>query len=235
MAFKLVQMGSIATGTTSCSPTFPQATSPGNLLVCWAADHSVAGIGGGLGNGWIFPAQAAISANSNSYIFWKSVSVASDSPPVIADASASFIVARVAEFTGFWPFTPGIKGGINPGRIGQSGTVSPVATSMTQGYAPGYLFIVSNFLIRPTAGTNVFTDTLNNGVVATDQAENGSTSTVDHYDFLWGVTTSTATFDGDSCAVTGTLSELNVCTFNFEIALPVGQFTSVGHPGARQY
>src|SRR5438477_5453899 len=96
MAIALVgSLGTPVTGTTSVSPTFGQATTAGNLLICWLI---------GAPNGYTLPSgwsQAASSFDGQtSLVLYKANCGASETAPSFTTATNTFMAAALGEFSG---------------------------------------------------------------------------------------------------------------------------------------
>jgi hypothetical protein len=79
------------------------------------------------------------------------------------------------------------------------------------------------------AATKTNTVALNNGATAND-SNNNSTSTVSHYNFGWGVTTSNAVPSAVTVTLTTTkLSQVIACLNTFKLPTPIPLISNLQH------
>ena len=189
MAYALVgSAGTVASGTSSVAPSFGQATSAGNLLICW-----VGGLGGApttTASGW----NQAVVNGAEIAIWYKANSAASETAPTFT-GSTSAMNAMLAEFSGGATSSPLDQTG------GTLGGATPVTvTAAAADAASGELVIVAQYDDLTKAGTVTTSHTYNNGATANINANNDATSTTPHYRFSYGLTTGNSSADNCSAA-----------------------------------
>jgi hypothetical protein len=205
MAITLVgSEGSVATSATnSITPAIPQSTTAGNLLVGF-----VTGNGGvnltTASSGWLRAAGAGGGAQPFGCIFYKlNCGAAEADPTFAADASATWMRAKVNEFTAgasmTWTMEFAGSGGdtVSPSTVFNGGSDALAGDLVVS--ARGFLFSIA---VTPAT----MTETFNNGATATGSVNDKATSSTLHYSFgSWGITTSAAQ---DSATVTFTATSL---------------------------
>lgn len=197
MAIALVgSLGTVATGTTSVAPSFPQSTTAGNCLVYW-----VISTGGSLPasapTGW---STARRSSNALAAIYYKANCGAGESAPA-AVTGATFMAGQLAEFSGI----------VTTSALGDSGasvtTTSPNAVAaVAADAAAGYLVLGASAYLLTMSATVTDSHAYNNGGTALNNANNNGTSTASHYLFSYAITTSNAAADQFTDTFTGTIS-----------------------------
>ncbi len=189
MAYALVgTFGTVATGSTSCAPTFAQTTTANNLLVCWLA--GAAGNFTGL-TGWT---QAVTSGNSNGRAdVWYKVAAGSDSAPTATFTGGTNCAGCLAEFSG------GPTTSLVDTTAGGAVATSPLLLTTAGNLAAnGELICSSDVVVATKAGTDTTTDTYNNGATPTTNRNNDATSIITHYRFAWGTATTSGAAETNS-------------------------------------
>src|SRR3954470_17999843 len=169
--------------------------------------------------GWSIAKQQAGTSCSAS-IFYK-VAAGADAAPTVALVAGAIHNARLSEFSGGVAVTPLDQ------TAGVAGTATPlVATAAAADVGVGDLVIGCGGAINSAARTNTMTHTINNAA-GDVETTNGATSTVSHYDFTYGFTTTKATANSDSFAfLTTQLTGAVIALASFKI--PVTVFTDSG-------
>lgn len=190
MAYALVgSVGTVATGTTSASPTFAQATTAGNLLVAWVVYN---------GSTPITSTQSWVFANSDStaaQVWYKANCAAGETAPVFSRTGVTFMAAALAEFSGGATSSP-----VDRKLASSSGTTPLSLTTLGADIAAGELVLGSQKDLLTKSGTVTTSHTYNNGATATANLNNDATSTADHYRFSYGITTGNSAADNISMA-----------------------------------
>lgn len=194
MAITLVQIGTVASGSNTVAPTFPNPTGAGNLLVaCIAADGAALSLSA---SGWTNRAQGASSWHACD-IFTIDNSSASTANPTFAFTGGTLPTnsfALLMEFTGV----------ANPGTDKSSPNVGTVVTSpvtctcSAADTASGELVVMAFFGTHSKAGTITSASTYNNGITAAGGANNDAVSTTVHYRFEYGFSTGNSVASSDS-------------------------------------
>jgi hypothetical protein len=183
------------------SPTYGQATTAGNLAVCWVASNGTLSI---IGAGWI----AATPINNNCMIYYKENIGANESPPTI-NTFGSETYTQLAEFS-----VVTTNGALDQSKT--TGGTSPLAiTNSASELSPSELIIYNGFW----NGTN--TGGIVSGAAITDGAGNSITPSVSsgvqqanqYYCFMFGIastglptvadsaTASLNVFSGGTCCI----------------------------------
>lgn len=204
MAYALVKAGTIAT----TAPAFGQATTAGNLLILlgWMAEVSI--------TGWSFAEQTSTATAPGGQIWFKANCAASETAPSVPSGTATMLV----EFSGGATTSPLDQ------HKQQSHTInSPIVpANAVADVAAGELVIVVITMNLSKAGTASVTDTFNNGATATNLANNDATSTANHYNLLYGVTTGNSAGDQDTHTEGSmNLAELGACIASFKLGAVV--------------
>jgi len=203
MAIALVgSIGTVATGTTTASPTFGQTTTAGNLIIaqltCSGATVP------GLPSGW----TNFLGTGTGNAIYWKENCNASETAPTFTPGG-SFVAVRLAEYSGAKTVSADDQTG------NSTSTTSPAtATAAGADGAAGSLIVSVDRLVYSMAATKTTSDSFNNGATPTSSADNDATSTIDHYRFSYGITTGNA--GADTNTVTFTIT--NILSTTFRIA-----------------
>lgn len=183
MAYALV--GSV--GTASATPAYAQATSAGNLLICWVR---ASGATSSTSTGWAQAVEKISGAGSTTASIWyRANSTAGEAAPTITN----LIVGALAEFSGGATSLP-------LDQIGsQNGLATPIlAVAAAADTAAGQLVVTTGQWVLSKSATNTTADTYNNGATPTSNLNNDATSTSGHYRFAWGTTTGKTAADQDS-------------------------------------
>jgi hypothetical protein len=222
MAYALVgTIGAVTTGTSGASITPAWGTSENrtanNLLICWVDSYAISTLPSAP-TGWSIAKQVSSTAVTTASIFYK-IAAGSDTAPTIGPVSGAILSGQLAEFSGNASSSP-------LDQTGSATTISTtplVATTAGTDAAAGELVVVAMASRYSIAGTKTTTHTLNNGASATS-TNNDATSTINHYNFAYGITTGNSSADSDSCAFTTTNSQaqaLVIASFKLAaIALP---------------
>jgi hypothetical protein len=184
----------------------------GHLLVCW-----VGVVGGGTAastpSGWSVGLNVVGNLTSSAAAVFYKIAAGGDAAPTIAGISGEFITAQLAEFSGNTA-TPLDQTGSDAGAA--SSPLAPVCGAADAG--AGELVCVAMAAQYVSAGTETFTDNLNNGMVG-QVTDNASTSTANHYHFVWATTTGNSAADSDSIAYTTVnLAGANAIIVSFKVA-----------------
>lgn len=181
-------LGTVATGTSSCSPTFGQSTTAGNLLICWAV-----GVGATVDTpaGW---SKIALGSNPDAAILYKPNCGAGETAPTVTGPT-SFVAAMLGEFSGAATVSPLDVSG----SVGTASTTSPsTVTASGADAASGELACTASVYFYSMAATKTTTHSINNGTL-TGGASNDGTSTVNHYRFgAYAITTANASADANT-------------------------------------
>lgn len=201
MSIALVSLGAVATGGSSASPSFGQATTAGNLLIAWVsgAPNSV-----GTPSGW----TKAVTSSDSALIYYKANCAASETAPVFG----SFVIAaaaQLAEFSGAATSSPLDKTAAN------NGALSPViATALTADAAAGELVVSTSFSVLSKGQTTTSSHAYNNGATTVAASDDDSTAQSRHHRYAYGFTTGNTL--GDS--VTASDSNMNLTSLDAVIA-----------------
>jgi hypothetical protein len=189
MAFALVgALGAATQGAavnTAVTPAWDAGASrtAGNLLICFCASTG-AGTFPTIPAGWS-EARAQIGTSCAAGIYYK-IATGADAAPTIAAIPSSRIAAQLAEFSGNATISPLDQNSFN------GGTTSPRTFTMGAPDATsGELLVLAGADFRSAARTPNDTWTSNNATI-TQAGNNNGVSSVDHYSFGYGVTTSNA-------------------------------------------
>lgn len=201
VAYALVgSEGTVATGTTSCTPSYPQAATAGHLLVVWVSNFGSAGFPttpAGYSNG----AQKAGSSAESISIFYKIAAGTESGTLSISGMSGSGCAAKINEYSGNASSSP-----LDENATGSGSTSPATAAAIIVDGQSGDLVVYGHTFFYSTANTKTTTPTMNNGATA-NQTKNDSTSTVNHYNYGWGITTGNAA--GDSISTTFTTTKIS--------------------------
>lgn len=204
MAIALVSAGSVATGTTSASPSFGQSTTAGNLLILMFCGDT---INSPTISGW----TKAGSSDARAGIYYKANCGAGESAPTVTISQNGFTAAVLLEFSGADTSAPFDKAG----HTATSATSSPMSVTATAAdTASGELVVSAASWNLTKAGTGTTVDTYNNGATANDVGNNDSTSQVSHYRFSYGFTTGNSSADN----LSETQSSMNISSGHAAIA-----------------
>lgn len=221
MAIALVRAGTLASGASTASPTFGQATTAGNFLVCWGESD---GSGGGMSlsgvSGW-----TTISLFNGGNLWYKQNCGAGETAPVVNGqvTSPTNVAAVLAEFSGVATSSPTDQ------QKTVSGVASPTTvTANSADVASGELVIVLDVIVLSKAGTHTTTDSINNGATTNNVGNDDSSSLAEHCRFSWGVTTSNAAADSNT-ATSDSMNLSNIATalVSFKAAPPQATITTV--------
>ena len=193
MAITHVAHGAVATGSPSASPTFGQATTAGNLVVCICVYTSIGTTSMDL-SGWS-TAYYQQGATYSTWVWYKADCADNEPAPTITTVSpVASIWAVLAEFNGAGPATNRWSS-----TSGASGVTPVAATTAGTDVAAGYLALMASIDSLSKAGTVTTSDTFNNGT-ANDLGNNDATSLTTHYRFSYAITTSNSVADSNSHA-----------------------------------
>ena len=194
MAFALVgSLGAVASGNNP-APAFGQATTAGNLLICWGKDID-ATISG---TGW------TLIGTSQAYPIWYRMNCgAAEAAPTFSGGTVSGVV-MLGEFSGGATSSAldqqaeGTNSGLSPRDVTNPGADATSAELL--------ICVLSCGLSK--AGTHTSSISYNNGATNLGGANNDATSTTAHYRFSYGITT------GNSAADVATLTStsMNIST-----------------------
>lgn len=199
MAYALVgSLGAVVQSTSGGSITtlaYGQTPTANNLLILWIACAASANTPG-TPSGWTsWSTGTGISCGCA--ILYK-VAAGGDSAPTISAITSSVQSAMLGEFSGNDHSNPQDQAG------GASGTTTPISgnTGVVDQAAGGLVITCSSAFYSSSSGTKTTSDSLNNGATAHTTTNTGTS--VNHYDFCWGITTSNASADSESLTVTTT-------------------------------
>lgn len=207
MAYALVSLGAVNTGTNAASPTFGQATTAGNLLVAWVSSQS--GSASVSGTGWV----NAAGSGGRASVWYRPNCGAGESAPSVAGITSTS--AQLAEFSGGHLTSP----------LDQTGT-STVITSpdtVTNGGSDGdvgELILGASTYVYSVAAAKTTSHAYNAGATATPGANNDATSTVAHYRFSFGITASLTTDALTDTFTTTSISTRNACIASLRLRPP---------------
>jgi hypothetical protein len=214
MAVALVKLGTVATGTTSVSPTFGQSTTAGNLLILWVADNNSSS-SPPLPSGW----SSAASTVQGSAIFYKPNCGAGETAPTLSDAGSVFMAACLGEFSGADTSAP-------RDRFSTSGgTTSPLVLNLNgTDLEVGELFCTADLWTYTMSATKTTSDTYNNVSQQANVGSNDATSTASHYRFGYAVTTGNSVADQNSATFTTTnVSTGTIAGASFKLPQPAAE------------
>lgn len=169
----------------------------GNLLICAFTQSTTGGSGiPTTPSGWSRTALGTGSADDGA-VYYK-VAAGSDAAPIFTHTGGTGkMAAQLLEFSG-------AAGTVDKSGVNVDVLSSPCAVNLSAADTQsGDLVIWSFNIVYTTAATKTFTDTLNNGQTG-HVADNAGVSTIDHYHFVWAITTGNSAADQDSLAVTTT-------------------------------
>src|SRR5205814_937785 len=154
--------------------------------------------------------------------YFKANCAAGETAPTITNTAGTFCAAVLTEFSGAATTSP-VDQDANPA----TGLTSPqTVTLLAADVAAGDLMLATGFYVYTMAGTKTTSDTYNNAT-ATAIGNNDATSTVNHYRFSYGITTTNASADNDAAAFTITnISSVAVNAVSFK----AGALAAVVHP-----
>lgn len=220
MAFGLVGAAGAASQSAAGAAITPAwgagaARTANNLLVCAISVAGAATLPA-TPAGWTLGANRAGTLCAAA-VYWKKAAGA-DAAPAFTAVTSGVITAQLYEYSGV-DTTSSIytdRGATN------AGTATPiVATNSTADLTPGELVVAVGGARNSSARANTITHTINNGVGAGTSTNNNATSTTNHYNNTWGVTTGNATPDSDSMAFsTAQLSGAVVVIQSFKLLVP---------------
>lgn len=193
-AYALVgSLGAVSTATSPVTPAFGQSPTAGNLLICWGIAFAVASAPT-LSAGW----TAATTEAANCGVgIWYKIAAGGDTAPTVTNVGQT-ISTQLGEFSGNATSSP-----VDQTGSGESSVSNPfVITAAAADAAVGELFVYCWAGFYSTAATKTLATTPNN-TTAHDTTNNGS-STVDHYAFGYGITTTNSAADNASCSATAT-------------------------------
>ncbi len=186
MAIALV--GSLGTKTevtsgTTLSPTFAQATTAGNLLICWITSDVLTYTNDQ--PGWTVVGSQGI------LFYYKENCGASETAPTFTTSITMTIgAAQLAEFSGAATTSP----------LEDSASASAASRTLAApDAAAGNLLIGVQSDTLTKVGTATTTHTYNNGATALNNANNDAGSHIVHYRFTYGITTGNASADSLTC------------------------------------
>lgn len=218
MAYALVgTAGAVSTGTAGAAVTPAYGTgesrTANNLLILTVLTTGSATLPAAPA-GWSVAKQQAGTSCSAS-IFYK-IAAGADAAPTVALIASAIHNAQLKEFSGGPTSAPLDQ------TAGIAGTTTPlVATTGGVDALAGELVIGCGGAINSAARANTMTHTINNAA-GDVETTNGATSTVSHYDFTHGFTTTKAAADSDSFAfVTTQLTGAVVAMASFKLLTTV--------------
>jgi hypothetical protein len=206
MAIALVgSLGTVATGSTSCSPTFAQATTAGNFIVAWSASNGTAP---STPSGWT--AGLTGSPGATCQIFYKEDCSASEAAPTFSYTGGTVSGACLAEFSGV------VTSSSLDETLGgtQGSNSSPFTlTANAPDIVSGELIIGVSYLFYTMAATKTTSHSYNNGTQVA-VGNNDSTSAAGHFRFSYAITTTNASAD----ALTATFTTTSISSNGHRIA-----------------
>lgn len=203
MAVALVgSLGTVSTGTTTVTPSFAQATTAGNLLICWAMGSCTSALTmRTTASGWTSPTPGG-NINQMCVVMYKPNCAAGETAPTVNFSAGTglFVAAALAEFSG-----------CTTAPADQTGKTNNFASPLTATAAGaeaqiGELLCGASSWFFSKAGTDVTAITFNNVTTISGDLSNDATSTVNRYHFSWGIGTS----NGSATTETGTCSDMNI-------------------------
>ena len=192
LAVSLVKAGTVVTGTTSVALNFGQATAAGHLLVALVNNGATTTNITCNQPGWVNTATQGFWYDT---WVWYKVAAGSDVAPTFSSSGATFMAGILVEFAGPTNSDQSVAG------LSGGGGVALTLTCAAPDGAAGDLVVSSMYMGHGSAETTTQTASFNNGATATRLANNDSTSTINHYSFSYGVTTS------NSVATSGTIAD----------------------------
>ena len=176
MAIAHVATGAIASGTTTISPAFGQATTSGNCLVAriaWVATAAVTTTA----TGWVQAASGVNGTTIKTAIWYKKNCGASETAPTFTVTSGTFLAADLQEWSGCDTSAPLDQTGTGTG----TGSISAIASGTDS--ASGQAQIIALGTSSSQSATVTYTDSWVSSNVPTGAAHGtGATSTTKH---LW--------------------------------------------------
>ena len=194
MAYAIVgSFGTVASGTNSVAPSFPQSTTAGNLLLGWVIGWGTSlSVSFSDGN-WTL-GRSNSSTTFYTAIWYRENCGAGESAPTITVSGGTQANAAFAEFSGGATSSALDK----TGQQTTSASSPLIVSSLTADTAAGQLYATAFGWLLSKAGTGTTADTYNNGATASGNANNDSTSTANHYRFAYGITTGNSSGDSNS-------------------------------------
>lgn len=176
MAGALVgNVGAIATGTTTVTPAYGQATTAGHLLVariCFVGNATVATTA----TGWVQAIKVANSTAINSAIWYKPNSGASETAPTFTVASGTYLAADLSEWSGIATSSP-----LDQTTTGTGASTNPFVQATNADAAAGDVQIAALGTSASKSGTLTFTDGWSPAATPAGSAHGtGTTSTTKH-------------------------------------------------------
>lgn len=227
MAYALVgSAGAVASGGNNLQPAFGQATTAGNLLICWFTSDTNA-VNQHIPTGWS-AATGIGGANSGGDfgVLYKANCGSGETAPTLTWDSVTTVVACLAEFSGGATTSP-----LDQTKTTAAAGSSPSAvTSAGADVAAGELIIAIQLDGLSKAGTVTTSHTYNNGASAHYVGNNDATSSISHYRFSWGTTTGNSVADSISFADSSmNLSALGGALGSFTLAASGTTYSKAGH------
>ena len=198
MAYALVgSVGAVSQGSSGAAVTPAWGTgesrTANNLLILWVDGQGSATLPSAPAN-WSIGIQKAGTSCSAS-VFYK-VAAGGDAAPTVGAVTSTVLTAQLAEFSGNATSSPLDKTGTAAGT-----TSTQVATAGAADTAGGELVVYATGALYSLAATKTLSNSLNNGATA-HNTTNNSTSTVNHYDLGYGITTGNSAADADTFSFT---------------------------------
>ena len=190
--------GAVSQGASGAAitPAYGQPPTAWNLLVCPLIVQG-ATTNPAIPSGWSNAGFLAGTSCGAKFLY--RIATGGDAAPTIALVTGAVLTAQLMEFSGITITSP-----LDHDMVA-AGTSSPFSASgALPDVAAGELIVYCAGALYSVAATSTLAVTLNNGATATDTANSGATSTVDHYEFGYGVTTSNAVHDMTTFTLTTT-------------------------------
>jgi hypothetical protein len=184
---------SVGTAGTAVTPAWGAGASrtANNLLVLQVASTGSATLPAAISGWTIAKQQAGTTCSASIYV---KVATGADAAPTVPLVASAIHNAMLSEFSGLATATPVEFSG------GAAAITTPIVGTCGGTDANiGNLVVGAAAVLQSAARTNTLAHTINNGVTDTETS-NAATSTVSHYDFTYGFTTSQSGADSDSFA-----------------------------------
>ena len=192
MAFAPVALGTpeqSASGSGITGLAYGAPPTAGNLLVCWWVGQGVS-TAPATPTGWSVGQFKTTAAANMAVVPYYKIAAGGDAVPTFASITGSVQTAMLGEFSGNVATSPKDQVGSNA----SSSATTPM--TVTLGAADGTfgdLVVYVGGILHSSAVVDSASATVNSA--AGNDTNNNSTSTVDHFNFGYGITTSNATAD----------------------------------------
>lgn len=196
MTIALVSAGSVASGSTSASPSFGQSTTSGNLLLAWVSlNDSASSFPLSPPSGW---GEAEVTGVSYNYgaLFYKNNCGSGETAPSFSDSNATEMHAGLAEFSGI--AVPSLGGPVDQhGHAISANPCSASAGDTASGDLVVGLSVWNGSNSGPTLGGTI-SDYTGNPLTTHVIHDNSGAGPGLFYHFTYAVTTGHAPQNGDT-------------------------------------